>query len=469
MCYVSEDLVLREYQHPVVDYMMENLRCNVFMPMGMGKTPSTLTAIGLLSLTEVIYPVLILGPLRVVNSTWPDEIAKWTQFEHLSVSIVTGTPAERRAALAVKADVYCTNFDNLVWLDEYLGDKWPFRMVVADECSKLKGYRTMQGAKRAHALATHVHTKSPRYVGLTGTPAANGLSGLWGIMWFVDSGRRLGKSFKAFSERWFRVGYDGFKLEPLAHSQVEIQGLIADRCLSLNAADYFDLLEPLVTMVRVTMPPAARRHYDEMEDDMFTTLAAQIKGQTVDVEAFSAGGKMMNCRQLANGALYTDDHKTFSVTYDGKIEALQSIVEESMGSPLLVAYHFKSDLARLKKAFPKARVLDKKPQTIKDFNAGKIEVLFAHAASAGHGLNLAQGGHSIVYFSFDWNLEEHLQILERIGPVRQAQINSGKVVQVYYIVATNTVDELLIDRLEGKKTVQQVLMDALKFRKAGHK
>jgi SNF2 family DNA or RNA helicase len=449
-------LALRPYQWDMVDYIVQHPRSNLFAGMGLGKTVSTLTAIDHLSMIEDIYPVLVLGPLRVVASTWPDEIRHWPHLRHLTCSVVTGTAAQRLAALKAPADIYCMNYDNLVWLDETVGDKWPFKMVVADECSKLKGFRLRQGTKRAQALAKYVHRKTGRYVGLTGTPAGNGLAGLWAILWMVDIGQRLGRTYKSFEDRWFGPTWDGYGIRPFAHSQGEIQDRIKDVCLSLDAKDYFDLAEPVINTIFVDLPPAARKHYDEMESEMFTRLAED------EIEAMSAAAKTMKCLQFSNGAVYTNDKGAWTQVHDEKIQALESVIEEAAGAPVIVAYHFKSDLARLKTAFPKARQLDANPKTIADFNAGAIDVLLAHPASAGHGINLAQGGSILCFFSVNWNLEEHLQIIERIGPTRQAQLGTGKVVFLHYILARNTVDEMVLERLHSKRTVQDILLSAMK-------
>lgn len=452
---------LHDYQWQLVDKVVQTPRVNLFVPMGLGKTVTVLTALDILSLTDDCFPVLVLGPLRVVSSTWPDEVAKWDHLRHLTVSVVTGTRQERQVALRRKADIYCMNYDNLQWLDSELGDKpWPFRTVVADECSKLKGFRTRQGSVRAGVLGKYAHTEIKRYIGLTGTPASNGLQDIWAIAWFVDRGQRLGRSFASFSQRWFAPDWSGYGLVPHRHSQGEIQELIKDISLSLDARDHFDLTEPIVNRIFVDLPQSARKSYREMETQMF----AELDGE--EIEAFNAAAKTMKLLQFANGAVYTDDSGSYSEVHDAKIAALESIVEEASGAPVLCAYHFKSDLERLRKAFPKARVLDKDPKTIKAWNAGQIPLLLAHPASAGHGLNLAAGGSILAFFSVNWNLEEHLQIIERIGPTRQAQLGSGRAVYLHYILARDTVDELVMQRLEGKRSVQEILMQAMKERKA---
>jgi SNF2 family DNA or RNA helicase len=456
-------LQLRDYQHRIVDFILSNPRCNLFVPMGLGKTVSALTALDVLMLVEDVAPVLVVAPLRVAASTWPDEVAKFPHLRHLRVSVVVGDAATRRAALARPADIYCTNYDNLTWLDEHCGGAWPFRTVIADECSKLKGFRLRQGTMRARALAKHLHTRVDRYVGLTGTPAPNGLQDLWALLWMVDRGVRLGRSFDAFKSRWFRsvqVGADphAVRLDPLPTAQQQIEDRIRDLCLSLDARDYFSLAEPIVNTIHVTLPPAARRVYDDMEREMFVELA-----NGVEVEAFNAASRTVKCLQLANGAIYTDDTRSaFSEVHDAKLQALDDVIEEAAGAPVLVAYHFKSDLARLQRAFPKGRPLDKDPATIRDWNAGRIPVLFAHPGSAGHGLNLQDGGNILVFFGHWWDLEQYQQIVERIGPTRQAQAGHNRPVFLHHIVAAGTVDELVMARRESKREVQDLLLEAMK-------
>jgi SNF2 family DNA or RNA helicase len=450
---------LRPYQHQMVEQVISRPRTNLFCPMGSGKSVSVLTAIDTLSVLEDVFPVLVVAPLRVANTTWPDEIRKWPHLRHLTVSTITGTPAERKAALARKADIYTTNFDNLMWLDQELAGRWPFKMIVADEATRLKGFRTRQGTKRARALARYAHA-TPRYVGLTGTPASGGVQDLWALMWFVDRGERLGTSFKAFTDRWFQTiaTTAGFTMiKPLAHAQREIEEKIKDICLSIDLSQYLDLKEPVVNTIEVQLPRSAQNIYDAMSKEMFAELRKDR-----DLTAFNAAAKTMKLLQIANGAVYYDETGAWEEVHRAKIEALDSIVEEASGAPVLVAYHFKSDLARLQKAFPRGRVLDADPKTIRDWNAGKIPVLFAHPASAGHGLNLQDGGNILAFFSLDWNLENRLQIIERIGPARQAQAGHDRPVFIHNIIARGTIDELVLQRMEGKRDIVEMLMEAMR-------
>lgn len=452
----------REYQMPIVEHTLGVKRCGTWAGMGMGKTVATLTALDTLFLSgEETKPALVVAPLRVALNTWPDEAAKWQHLSELEVCPLIGVEQNRRSMLKFRnANVFTINYENIPWLIETLDGKWPFGMVIADESTKLKGFRLRQGTKRAQALAKVAHTHASRWVNLTGTPAPNGLADLWGQSWFIDAGVRLGRTFDAFSQRWFQRSFDGYGMDPLPHAQKEIEEKLRDVCLSLNAADYFPLEEPIITPVYVDLPPKARELYTEMEKRMFM----EIDGH--DVEAFNAAAKTMKCLQLANGAAYVDEHaETWKEVHDAKIQALEDIVEEAAGMPVLVAYHFRSDLDRLRKAFPKARVLDKQPQTIRDWNNGHIPVLLAHPASAGHGLNLQDGGNILCFFGHNWNLEEYQQIIERIGPVRQMQAGHKRPVFIYHIIARDTVDEAVMQRRESKRAVQDLLLEAMKRRK----
>jgi SNF2 family DNA or RNA helicase len=235
-----------------------------------------------------------------------------------------------------------------------------------------------------------------------------------------------------------------------------MQSAIKDICLTIKAEDYFDLEEPLVDNIMVELPDKLREQYDQFEKEMY----AEIQGH--EVEVFNAAAKSGKCSQLANGAIYIDDKQNWKEVHKAKLDALQSIVEETGGVPLLVAYWFKSDLARLKKAFPKGRALDAKQKTEDDWNAGKISMLFVHPQSAGHGLNLQHGGHHIAFFSMTWNLEFYQQVIERIGPVRQMQSGYERLVYVYRILAARTTDMIMLDRIKTKCGVQEALMNALK-------
>lgn len=491
----------------MIKFMLRVLRCCLFVPMGFGKTSAVLLVADAVLLAGLATKILVFAPLRVARTTWPEEAKKWVQFAHLRIGFmndwteqervylralrqfmklqvkdekcknpVTRAAGEAAAVLKPAAvasrlrwlesyDVVTINYDVVLQLVEILGDVWPFDMVIADEATRLKNFRTKQGGKRAQALAKIAHTKVKRWVNLTGTPVPNGLVDLWGQLWFIDQGFRLGRSFTAFQDRWFgfkrvqdAVDPNKFYVERVVfpHSQAEIQSEIKNVCLTLNPKDWFKLEEPIVNNIYVDLPAAARKSYNEMQREMFTVLEGN------DVEAFGAAAKTIKCLQLANGAAYINGStEEWVEVHDEKIEALRSVVVEAAGAPVLVGYHFRSDLARLLRHFPDARRLDSDPQTIAQWNAGEIQILLAHPASAGHGLNLQDGGNILVFFSHWWDLEQRQQIIERIGPVRQKQAGHDRPVFIHNIIARKTVDEKVIKRIETKQSVQEVLLEAL--------
>ena len=456
---MSRPFTPRPYQTLIRDHILDVPRCAIWAGMGMGKSCATLLACDALTLVED-SPILVLAPKRVAQSTWPDEVSKWDSLQHLEVIPILGTLDERRAALRKPAQIHTMNYENLEWLVAYHGDKWPYKTVVADESTKLKSFRLRQGGSRARALGTVAHSKVKRFIELSGTPAPNGLSDLWGQVWMLDKGERLGRTFSAFTNRWFRTAPNGFGMVAMPHAQAEIQDKLRDICLTVDAKDYFDLKDPIVTDVFVELPMKARKHYAEMEKAMFTQFGDH------GVEAFGAAARTQKCLQIANGAAYLHgSNEEWADLHDEKLQALESIISESGGMPILVSYSFKSDLARLKKAFPQGCELDANPATIKKWNAGKIPLLFAHPASAGHGISLQDGSNIIVFFAVDWNLENHLQIIERIGPTRQMQSGYDRNVFIYRILARDTVDEMVLERLSTKREVQDILLDAMKKRK----
>ena len=444
---------IHDYQNSIVDFVQTNKRCSVWAFMGTGKTVSTLTALDELSLIEDIYPVLVVSPKRVALSTWPQEPANWSHLNHITVSVVVGTETQRKAALCAKADVYTCTYDLLDWLIDYIGvDAWPFKTVVADEATKLKSFRLRQGGKRAGALAKVAHKKVNRMILLTGSPAANGVKDLWGQQYFVDKGERLGKTFSAFENRWFRRKHDGYSLEPFPHSQREIESILSDVCMTVTG---LPVDKPILQPIYIDLDKKSRELYRKMERDMFVWLEEN------GVEAVNAAVKTGKLLQLANGAMYHDDEGGWTAIHNLKLEALESVVEEANGAPVLISYNFKSDLQRLLKRFPKGRVLDANPKTIAQWNAGEIGQLFAHPKSAGHGLSLQHGGNILTRYGVDWNLELYEQILERIGPMRQAQSGYNRPVFDYPILARNTLDEVVFERLDSKKSVQDSLLAAM--------
>jgi len=250
------------------------------------------------------------------------------------------------------------------------------------------------------------------------------------------------------------------QITPMPFAQAQIEDKMRTACITIDAKDYFDIKEPIVNVIQVEMSPKARRQYRDMEQEMFLALDG---GK--EIEAFNAASKTIKCLQLANGAIYTDDNRTtHQEVHNEKIKALESIIEEAAGMPVLVAYHFKHDLARLRRAFPQGRALDADPGTIRAWNNGEIPVLFAHPASAGHGLSLQDGGNIIAFFGLWWDMEQHMQIIERIGPTRQAQSGYDRPVFVHYLTTKGTLDTEVLARLRNKKSIQDTLLDAMKTR-----
>lgn len=466
---MATKLAMRPYQHLIVDHILRVPRCAVWAGMGLGKSCATLCALDHLSLVES-NPTLVIAPLRVAKTTWPDEVAKWDLGGRLAVSAIVGNPAERLASLKRDVPIYTTNHENIPWLIAHFGKAWPFRTVIADESTRLKGFRGAMlkhhktgklfyrgaGGQRARALGRIAHTHVKRFIQLTGTPSPNGLKDLWGQAWFLDAGERLGRTYGAFTERWFQKDFTGYGISPLPFAQEQIHDALKDLCLAFNPHDWFDLNAPIHTVIEVELPARARQLYRNMEKEMFAMIGEH------GIEARNAAARTGKCLQLANGAAYIDDKQNYKEIHDAKVQALDSIIEEAGGAPVLVAYHFKSDLARLQLAFPQGRALDADPLTIRQWNEGRIPVLFAHPASAGHGLNLQDGGNIIAFFGHNWNLEERDQIIERIGPVRQLQAGHDRPVFIYDIVARDTVDELVLARHTTKRAVQDLLLEALK-------
>jgi hypothetical protein len=465
----------RPYQPGMTDHVLNTRRCALWAFMGAGKCVTTLTAVDIMRLCGEALRVLVIAPLRVARTTWPEAVGAWDHLAHLRVAPIIGTPAERMAAAVRPADVYTVNFENVQWLVNFWKESWPYDCVVIDEATRLKSTRSVQGSKRGEALRDHLLLRTPRVIELTGTPAPNGLQDLYGQIYLLDGGARLGRSYSAFENRWF-----GFKrvqdaLRPdktytkritFPHAQAEIQGLVKDLCFTVLAKDCFTINEPVLHTVRVELPPAARKMYRNMEREMF----AEIQGY--DVEAFNAGTKSIKCLGLANGAVYTgSDEEVASDTshwvevHTEKLDALESIISEADGGgPVLVAYHFKPDLARILKRFPQARHI----KTASDeaaFKAGTIPIGVVHAQSIGHGVDGFQRVcNTLIFFAHWWAMEDRAQLIERIGPVRQIQSGntladgSNRPVLIYNIVAKDTIDEAVIARVDGKLSVQDALL-----------
>ena len=473
----------RPYQKLIVEHILKTPRCACWCGMGMGKTSSTLYALNLLQQVDGVGRALVLAPLRVAVSTWPDEVDKWEDFKGMRVSVIAGSKSDRKKALRKDADIYCMSYENVPWLVDELNGAWPFDVIVADESTRIKSFRRHSGGSRAKALG-QVAWRSRHFIELTGTPASNGLLDLWGQFWFLDKGERLGRSMRQYQEVYFtpiRVGANAFavKYKPRDFAEKAILEKTKDLTLKLNAEDWFDIKKPIVFDVTVRLPKPIENLYHQMERNLYAELG------DIALETANAATKTSVCLQMASGFVYAseglapefsafDDEPERSVGCDirnplapkpyhqlhrEKIEALREILGEVNGHPVLIAYQFKHECAELLATFNGARVLDKNPQTIRDWNARRIPMLLAHPASCGHGLSLQDGGNVLIFYSTGWNLEEHEQIIERIGPTRQMQAGHNRPVYVYNIIARDTLDEVVQERIKTKRDVLDLLME----------
>lgn len=449
----------RPYQERMIRAILQRKRIALFAGMGMGKTSSTLEAIRRIKEKRPKLKALIVAPLRVAQSTWPDQLFKWGDFKHLKVSVVCGNQRERIQALETDADIYTINYENIPWLVNWCGDNWPFDLIVADESTRLKGLRSRQGTQRAKFLARVAH-QSEGFIELTGTPAPNGLLDLWGQMWFLDKGARLGKSFTAFQKKYFYPVTHGGAAQhwcewrPFEGSDEKIKEKLKDITVTVNPEDYFDVAQNIFNDVVVELPPLVMKQYRRFARELYLELE---NGE--EITAANAAVKTGRLLQMASGAVYSEEGEGFELFHSAKIDALRSVIEEANGMPVLCSYSFRHEVERIKQAFPQAKLLDKDPQTIRNWNAGRIPLLLAHPASCGHGLNLQDGGNILVFFSCGWSLELHDQIIERIGAVRQAQAGHARPSFVHYIVAKGTLDEVVKERLASKREVLDVLLD----------
>jgi hypothetical protein len=459
----------RPFAPLAMSHMANVERCALWAKPGMGKTSITMTFLDHLhNVAGEDAPTLVLAPLRVARDTWANEASKWEHLRGMEVVPVVGDAKQRAAALRQDAQVFTTNYENIVWLRQHLQERrraWPFRTVVADESTKLKGFRLRQGGKRAQALAGIAHTDVERWINLTGTPASNGLEDLWGQTWFQDAGVRLGRTFSAFRERWFHPVMNGapndkskqfYQWRAADHAEAEIHQRLADICLTLDPKDWFDLHDPIVNVIDVVLPPTAKIKYREMERELFTMVGAQ------EVEAFSAASKYGKCLQMAAGAVFLEDGVTWVKIHDEKLDALEELVEATGDDPLLVSYHYTHELARLLERFPGALDLSRKDHMAMAM-AGQGKLWLGHPASMGHGVDgLQEHCNTVVFFAQDPNLEYHDQILERVGPMRQFQAGKDRPVFLHYLVAKGTIDELEMTRRSTKRSVQDALMDYMK-------
>ena len=440
-----------DYQTFATNFVLEHPACGLILDMGLGKSVITLTALWSLLLDSFdVGKVLVVAPKRVAENTWPTELKKWEHLDGLTWSLVLGSEKDRRAALQCRAKIYIINRENVTWLvDNY---RWDFDTLVIDELSSFKSSK----AQRFRALK-RVRPRISRVIGLTGTPQPNGLLDLWPQMYLLDMGQRLGRFVGGYRERFFLPDKRNreviYSYKPKEGAEEKIYELISDICISMKAADYLDMPELVASRVEVQMNAKEQKLYEGFERDMVLHLK---DGDLDAVNAAALSGKLV---QMANGAVYGENRKVHHI-HDRKLDALEDIIEAANGKPLLVAYWYKHDLERIRQRF-EVRTIDT-PKDIADWNEGKIPVALIHPASAGHGLNLQDGGSTIVWFGLTWSLELYQQLNARLW--RQGQKHT---VVIQHIVAAGTHDEDIMNALEKKDMSQTALIAAVKARIGG--
>lgn len=436
------------YQEYAITRILDTPHIGLFLDMGLGKTVSALTAVDkLINDRFEVQRVLVIAPLRVAKLTWAAEVDKWDHL-NLKVTKVLGGESKRLQALAENADIYVINRENAPWLvDLFKGKRWPFDMVIIDESSSFKNPRSL----RFRALRK-VLPQIKRMVLLTGTPSPRSLMDLWPQLYLLDRGERLGRTLTAYRSEYFRPGksngFTVFEWLPNKDAQEKIHKAIGDICVSMSAADWLDIPEKMDNIIEIELPTKARKIYDTLKRDYAITI------QQDDITAVNAAVLTGKLLQVANGALYHDD-KTYTEIHKAKIDALKELAE-SATTPAIVFYWLKSDLERLKREFPNARTLDDE-KDLTDWNNGKIDMLLLHPSSAGHGLNLQAGGHTIVWFGLTWSLELYQQANARLH--RQGQRSS---VIVHHILARDTMDERVLKALQQKRMGQDSLLAAVR-------
>jgi len=443
-----------EYQKYATEYIENHPICAVLLDMGLGKTAITLTAIiDLLFDSFEVSRILVIAPLRVARDTWTAEIEKWEHLKLLSYSVAVGTETERITALNKKADVYIINRENVQWLIESSGIAFNFDMVIIDELSSFKNHST----KRFKALMK-MRPFVNRIVGLTGTPTSNGLMDLWAQFRLLDMGKRLGKFISHYRNNYFtpdkRNGQIVFSYKPLPGAEDVIYNQISDISISMKSTDYLKMPELISSEYKVQLLPKEQKSYDNLKSELVLNLP---DGEITAANAAALSGKLS---QMANGAIYSDN-EDFIETHNRKLDALEDIIESANGKPLLVAYWFKHDLARIEKRLHEGHIpfakLDSS-DSIRRWNNGELLIALIHPASAGHGLNLQSGGSTIVWFGLTWSLELYQQTNARLW--RQGQTSSTVVVQ--HILTAGTIDEQIMKALSHKEHTQSALIDAVK-------
>ncbi|MFS5730864.1 DEAD/DEAH box helicase [Streptococcus agalactiae] len=453
-------LSLHDYQEVTKDFIIRTPYAAVILDMGMGKTATTLSAINELMFDRYeVSKVLVIAPLRVANTVWSDEIEQWEELRHLRYAKIVGTPKQRRAALEQDADIYIVNREILPWLVQQCSPYFKWDMVVIDELSSFKSWQS----KRFKAfMAMRPYMK--RVVGLTGTPSSNGLMDLFAEFKVIDSGDRLGRFIGEYRSRYFdegrRNGNIVYEYIPMDYAECQIYDKIDDITISMKAMDYLDMPELISTKKVVHLTDKETDNYKRFKKDY--VLSDLEDGEVTAANAASLSNKLV---QMANGAVYSDDHQVVSL-HDQKLDTLEDIIEAANGEPVLVAYWFKHDLQRIEERLAKLKVQGtvlKTEQDIREWNKGNIRVGLLHPASAGHGLNLQKGGHHLVWFGLTWSLELYQQTNARLW--RQGQ--QAETVVIQHIVTEGTIDEEILKALENKDAQQSRLIEAVKAQVGG--
>ena len=439
---------LHGYQEYSVNFIIEHPVAAVLLDCGLGKTVTSLTAINDLMFDYFdIHRVLVICPLRVGN-VWANEIQHWEHLCLLQYSVAVGSESERLLALKTQADIYIINRENVQWLIEKSGVSFDFDMVVVDELSSFKNYQS----KRFKALMK-ARPKVKRMVGLTGTPSSNGLMDLFAEFKLLDMGARLGRFIGQYRNAYFspdkRNGQIIYNYKPLPNAEQQIYDKISDITISMKSTDHLKMPEMISTKYEMELSDSEKKKYEELKKDLILQLP---DGEITAANAASLTGKLS---QMANGAVYSDDESILEI-HQRKLDALEDIIESANGKPVLVAYWFRHDLERIKKRFDVREI--KTAKDIADWNHGSIPIAVIHPASAGHGLNLQQGGSALVWFGITWSLELYQQTNARLW--RQGQ--SAETVVITHIIAKDTIDERIIKALKTKDTSQSALIDAVK-------
>ena len=449
-----------DYQRFCIDYIKKHLVSALFLDMGLGKTVTTLTALRDLMLDDLsVSKAIVIAPLRVAMETWPAEIRKWDHLSDLDCSVIVGDVKTRTAAVNAKALIYIVNRENVKWLVEYYeknGLRWDFDCVVIDELSSFKNYQS-QRFKWLRKIRPFVK----RWIGLTGTPTSNGLMDLWAEIGILDGGERLGRFIGRFRESYFKPGSLNpstgvvYSYVPRPGAEEQIYDRISDITISMKALDYLDMPECIYVNHEVEMNAAERKLYDQLKHDLI------IPTEDGDIDAANAASLSNKLLQMSNGAVY-DENKTPRFIHSRKLECLEDLIEAANGQPVLIAYWFKHDHSRIVEYLTKAGYSPRdirEAADIKDWNEGRIPIALIHPASAGHGLNIQEGGHILIWFGLTWSLELYQQTNARLW--RQGQ---KETVTIHHIVTKNTVDEDVLAALASKDVTQEKLIAAVKAR-----